>query len=261
MALNGTQFQSAHLRSSSSVATKTVAPLTKPSSFASCPKNSVVILPPKTPAYLMREAFRGHQGSSGVISRHLAAEDCRVRLVDTVISHQSSSVVISRHQSSSVIISRHQSSSCRVRLVDNGLVATAHVHRRVRRAKRCRRLARRTHECWVVPDEGGNQHAISLSRRMHECRVVPERDLLQADCMLRERESAVQTAIRGPSEAHQRPNQRANSEGQSEGLQRAISGTRSRPRDETSLGLRTQSACTSRARSPRATATSKKGNR
>ena len=43
-------FQSAHLRSSSSVATKTVAPLTNPSSFASCPKNSVVILPPKTAA-------------------------------------------------------------------------------------------------------------------------------------------------------------------------------------------------------------------
>jgi hypothetical protein len=32
------------------VATKTVAPLTNPSSFASCPKNSVVILPPKTAA-------------------------------------------------------------------------------------------------------------------------------------------------------------------------------------------------------------------
>ena len=160
MALNGTQFQSAHLRSSSSVATKTVAPLTNPSSFASCPKNSVVILPPKTPAYLMREAFRGHQGSSGVISRHLAAEDCRVRLVD------------------------------------NGLVATAHVHRRIRRAKRCRRLARRMHEGWVVPDER------LIASGLHAVREkAPYRRQSEA---IRGPSEGHQRAIRGPSEAHER---------------------------------------------------------
>ena len=120
----------------------------------------------------MREAIRGHQGSSGVISRHLAAEDCMY-----------------------------------VRLVDNGLVATAHVHRRVRRAKRCRRLSRRTHECRVLPHEGGNEHAISLSRCMHECRVVPDERLIASGShAVREKAPyrRQSEAIRGPPEAHQR---------------------------------------------------------